>query len=385
MDFNYDQISADAMSALSSATPKAIIAKEIDPITEILTHLAMCYKSQNVPTDSLRKNGHCVQDSFESYLGHEAIQSSNLKAALVTPLHFEYSRHEDKQKLRELQAEKPYFKLGTFIHQCILEPTKFGRVIIEPKNSMASTEGVNNAIAFWENILKEKHENGDEIILKAQQLMVDTGLSIDKIDGKKAYLEILKGRTDIEPVAEDHFLKIQILKKHLDHYGGGIVYKLVKGSKREISFYYDDPNGLKLKVRPDALQFKENIGVDAIISIKSTACEDLRAFVHQNAKLHYDLSEAMYQYVVSNVTGRKFKTTITIMLQAVEPFAIAVLIWSKDDIEVGQYKFESAMEKVLMAQSQGQYKGYDSFADNEEGLILMELPQWNNRELLPSI
>jgi hypothetical protein len=386
MEESHFDMGADVMSALKSSTKKRTILKELDPIQEIQLAVNQNRPCTIISTPSLRVNGQAIQDSFEKYLGHPGIQSSNLKQALLTPFHYQYSREDDKQRLQELVGEKKYFQLGTFIHQCILEPRKFGRVIVEPKNSMTSTEGVNAAIEFWENILKnEPLSDGEALILDAITSVHEKGLNIEKIDGKRFYLEMLKSKTDIQPVSEEHFLKIKIIAKHLDNYGNGIIRKLVKGAKREISFYYNHPNGLPLKVRPDALAFEENVGVNAIISIKSTACEDLRAFEHQNAKLNYDLSEAMYQDVVSRVTGRKFKTTITIMLQTVEPFSIAVLIWSKDDIEVGHYKYESAMEKVLLAKEQGQYKGYDSYADNDDGLILMELPQWNNRELLPSI
>lgn len=379
------EMGVDVMSALKSSTKKMTIVKELDPFKEIPTALEQNRPCTLISTPSLRVNGNAIQDSFEKYLSHPGIQSSNLKQALITPFHFQYSREDDKQKLVEIQGEKKHFQLGTFIHQCILEPRKFGRVIVEPKNSMTSTEGVNAAIEFWENIIRSEEDDHERLILDAIMSVHEKGLNIDKIDGKRFYLEMLKSKTDIQPVSEEHYFKIKIMEKHLENYGNGVIKKLVKGSKREISFYYNHPNGLSLKVRPDAIAFEENIGVNAIISIKSTACEDLRAFVYQNAKLNYDLSEAMYQDVVSNVTGRRFNTTITIMLQTIEPFAIAVLIWKKDDIEVGLYKYESAMEKVLLAKEQGQYKGYDSYADNDNGLILMELPQWNNKELLPSI
>ncbi len=379
-----ENVSADVLSALSTATPKGSILKEVDPIYEIISTISENRPSFNVPTAELNKNGIAIQDSFEKYLGHPGIQSSNFKQALLTPFHYLYSREEDKAELRKVMEEKKHFQLGTFIHQCILEPSKFKRVVIEPKTSMASTEGVNTAIGWWEKLLLEYHEDGTELINKSMQLMIDSGLNLDKIDGKKAYLESLKSKTDIQPVSEEHYLKISIVKKHLDNYGNGIVYKILRGSKREISFYYQDENGLQLKVRPDSLQFEENIGVNAIISVKSTACADLRAFISQNAALHYDLSEAMYQDVISKVTGRKFDTTITIMLQTIEPFAIAVLVWNKDDISVGKYKYESAKLTVLSAIEKNEFKGYDNFADNESGLILMKLPDWNNRELLPS-
>ncbi len=334
-------------------------------------------------TKDLNVNGKAVQDSFDSYLGADALQSSHLKQALITPLHFDFARSDDKRQLAEYK-EKGHFHLGTFIHMCILEPRTFERVFIEPNYSLSSTEGVEKALDFWSEMVK-KEDEGEGKIKAAGHIFSETGLSLEKIDGKRAYLKALKDVSEMLPVTEDQRLKIEILKLHLKNYGNGIVAKIIRGSKREISFYYQNENGTKIKVRPDALQFKENIGVDAIISVKSTACEDLKAFMYQSAKLHYDLSEAMYQDVISKVTGRKFETTITIMLQTIEPYAIAVLVWNKDDIKVGQYKFDQALSIAEKAMQENKYLGYDSYAENDMGLIELELPRWNNAELMPQV
>lgn len=350
-------------------------------------------KSVKIYTKDLNVNGVVIKDSFEKYLEYDAIQSSHLKQALKTPLHFAFSKDDDKAELDKIRCGKKYFELGTFLHQCILEPTLFSRVLVEPKFSLASTEGVNSLIKFWEEKLQEL---GEIIIDKIStnwktvrdicvKKVSEIGLSIEKIDGKKAYYEALKNASGLTTVSEEHFLKILILKRHLDTYANGIIYKILKHSKREISFYYTNENGTKLKVRPDALQFEEHIGVNAIISIKSTSCEDLRAFYYNAAKLHYDLTEGMYQDVVSKVTCRNFNTTIMVMLQTVEPYAVAILVWNKDDIEVGKYKYQTALSIAENATANNEFKGYDIFADNELGLIPMKLPNWNNAEFLPAL
>lgn len=380
----------------AAVSEKELISTSVEDgelIYKIEKKLSAEDKSVHIYTKDLNVNGTAVQDSFEKYLAYDAIQSSHLKQALKTPLHFAFSKDDDKTELDKICGGKKYFELGTFLHQCVLEPTLFSRVLVEPKFSLASTEGVNSLIKFWEYKLQELGEiiidetptNWQSVRDNCVKKVSEIGLSLEKIDGKKAYYEALKHASGLTPVSEEHFLKISILKKHLDAYANGIIYKLIKRSKREISFYYDNENGTRLKVRPDALQFEENIGVNAIISIKSTACEDLRAFCYNAAKLHYDLTEGMYQEVVSKVTGRNFNTTIMLMLQTVEPYAVAILVWDKDDIEVGKYKFQTALSIAENAIIKNEFRGYDSFADNELGLIPMKLPNWNNAELLPSV
>lgn len=367
---------------------------EYPKVQAISQYLKSGVKAQHIYTESLNVGGLVVQDAMEKYLDNESLSSSMLKAALKTPLHFEFARSEDKEELEKIKGTPAYFNLGTFLHQAILEPTKFERVIVEPDFALNTTEGVDNMISFWEKFITDQGFGfiGDEqvtaidVIHQAKSFITEVlQLKLDKIDGKRKYVAALKGYAGVEPVTEENMIKIQILKKHYEVYGNGVLKKLLLHSKREISMYYTDPvTGLPLKIRPDAIQFKENIGVDAIISVKSSGIEDLKAFYHQAAKLHYDLSEGMYQEVATKATGRDFNTTITVMLQTVAPFAIAILVWSAEDIEMGKHKFHFALNNAKEIIEKQSVKGYEVFSEEDDmGLIQMSLPGWNQQEYLP--
>jgi hypothetical protein len=395
----------DSMPNLHSATVSEteLFDKAIDftrPLKEYPTaqFIADFIKSEVTPkhiyTESLNVEGQVVQDAMEKYLANESLSSSMLKAALKTPLHFEFAKSEDKEELEKLKGSPDHFNLGTFLHQAILEPTKFDRAIVEPDAPLNTTEGVNKSIAFWEKLIIDKgfgvvgiEEVKSDLVLEhcSKSVTELAGLSLDKIDGKRAYIKLLKECADVEPVTEENMVKIQILKKHYQVYGNGILKRLLLHSKREISVYHTEATtGLKLKVRPDAIQFEENIGVNAIISVKSSGIEDLKAFYHQAAKLHYDLSEGMYQEVVSKATGRDFNTTIMVMLQTVAPFAIAILVWSAEDIEMGKHKYHFALNNAKEIIEKQSVKGYEVFSEEDNfGLIQMSLPTWNQQEFLP--
>lgn len=372
----------NSMPDLHSAavTDKELFEKTIDftrPLSEyptiktITDFLQSTKKAVNVYSETLRLNGRVVQDAMETYLSNDSLSSSMLKAAFKTPLDFHFSLSEDKETLQKIKGTKA-FELGTFIHQCILEPTKFSRAIVEPAHGLNTTDGCDKMIEFYLNILSEKN-------IEPPKMPIDT------IGKKREFIRAIKSLADVEPVTEENYLKIQILKKRIDAYAGGVIKQLLLHSKREISVYTtDEETGLNLKVRPDALQFKENIGVDAIISIKSTSAKSLKSFFSQAAELHYDLTEGMYQEVVSKATGRDFNTTIMIMLQTVEPYHIAVLVWKPEDIEMGKYKFRNALHDAKIILDKGSVQGYDVFAEEGDfGLINMELPRWNQQEYLP--
>lgn len=353
------------------------------------------YKTQHIYTKSLNVNGIAVQDSMEKYLASEHYGGSTIKEMLKTPFHFAYARSDDKKKLEAAQEEKGAFKLGTFLHQAVLEPTKFDRVAVLPENgAYNSKDGVNNYIDFWEKLIiannQGYNEKGEpitpsECFAMADAEVVKMGQTKEKMDGLKTYSKTLEILSGITCISAENYYKVQILKKHFHAYAGGLLPRLIKHSKREISMYYTDPEtGIDCKIRPDALQFAENIGVDTILSVKSTGCEDLRAFAWRSAELHYDLSEGMYQEAATYVTGRDFRCTITIMLQTVEPFAIAVLVWSPKDIEMGKYKYKTALRDIKNSFDLGIFKGYDSYSqEGNLGLVDFELPYWNNKELLP--
>jgi hypothetical protein len=186
-------------------------------------------------------------------------------------------------------------------------------------------------------------------------------------------------------IEEDHKIIIDVLKSHYNNYGGGIIPLLLKGAEYETSFYGKDPtSGMSVKVRPDAFNTEENIGVNAIISMKTTSADNIGKFMYDAAKFKYELSEGMYQKVVSEITGRKFNATIMIMLQTVPPFLPAVFYWDADDLQNGKYKYDYAMSIVAECNEKRLYPGYDALAeDGNYGIINMHLPEWSLKEVHP--
>jgi hypothetical protein len=368
--------------------------KEYPTATEIADFIRGRKATKHIYTKDLNFQGVVVQDSFEKYLSNPAYNSGALKEALKTPMHlYFYKQSGWRDELERYEKKKDYFDLGTFLHMCLLEPTKFSRVVIEPKYSTASKEGVNNLISFWQDKLNEigtvevdgREATAQEGIEAARLAVEDMQLSIAKMDGLKAYLNILRKISGVEPVQEKHFLIIDIIRKNYERYADGIIPELIKHSKREVSIYGKDPaTGLDVRVRPDALQFAENIGSNSIVSVKSTSAESLSHYYYQAAKMQYELTEGMYQEVASKATGRDFNTTINVIFQTVAPYGVALTVWDAEDIEIGKYKYHQALQTAFECEQSGNYPGYDAYAERGNfGLINMKLPQWISKELLP--
>jgi hypothetical protein len=476
--------------------------------------------AERIKRSSLRLGGEFIHDTFERYLNDTKVrldengkivlnedgsikgffQSSDLKSANKTPRHLFFKLSDDLLPKRERSG---HFNLGEALHACLMEPTRFGRYVVEPKNDGLNTHsGCDLLIGFWKEKLLEvyiKEESGTidgkakydatidsiinsldivrtsslynflevvieflnnerskireghtfndlikelsdlfishfgiggfkfsekstedpfQIVIKELGLKKNEALGESKKDGfsaepkinllnnlrdmvdvfkgkminqdyqeenftslsqKKEYIDALKVSADLESVTEKEMTIIKALELNAKTYGNGIIYKLARHAHRECSAYLKDfdGTGIPLKVRPDMLQFKENIGVDAIISVKSTSSENIEKFFYDTAKYQYELSEGMYSEVLSRVTGREFRSVITIMYQTVEPWGVAVFWWTAEDIELGRHKFLQAFQTLKETVENELWPGYDIYAEQDHfGIIDMQLPWW---------
>lgn len=316
----------------------------------------------------LSRNGIIMQDPMPDYLSNKSLSSSALKEVLKTPFHYLFYRQQ-----KDTAPEKAHFALGTFAHSAFIEPEKFDKFIVEPSASLATKDGVLSLIKFYEKT-NGTYPSG------ISHLGADP-----KMNDLKNYLNTLKGQCKYEVVAEEFQDIIGLLKRSYDMYGDGIIPRILKGAIGEASFYgKDEETGQPVKVRPDFFNVEENIGVNAIISFKTTSAGNLSKFLYDTAKFQYELSEGMYQDVVSQVTGRNFNVTIMIMLQTVPPYLPAVFWWGPEDITNGKYKYRTALRQVLECEEKKLYPGFDAMAESGNyGIINLMQPEWAKKDLHP--
>lgn len=330
----------------------------------------------NIDLKELSVNGLVKRDPMEMYLKSKHISSSNLKNALKTPRSFYY----DYERVFE-EKEKPCFQLGTFAHMAFLEPRLFDLVKVESKYSQSSKEGVLGMIKFYSDLLS----NDKNYIPDSEEEIPSEKWNFNDLKEYRDYKKQKCIDLGYSFISEDMSMIIKALERNYYWYGGGIIPLLLKGAYSEVSFYgKDEETGLDVRVRPDYFNIAENIGVNAVISFKTTRADDLGKFYYDCAKLKYELSEGMYQEVMSSITGRNFNVTIMIMLQTVEPFDVAVLFWAPDDLANGKYKYHYALSIVKDCFDKNWFPGYDAKAEEgARGIIDMQLPEWSKKMLHP--
>lgn len=351
------------------------------PLEEVLAHIKRRKTVMDIRPllPQMSRNGRVLEEDMQIYLDAKACSSGSLKEALKSPLHYLITTEE-----KQVRPEKQHFELGTFCHTAFLEPEKFDSLALEPAVSAASKEGVQKLMEFWEDLANQKDP---EILGEAYMQVLGSGLSIDKIDGMRAYIAQLKKRTGKVSVDPKSYQIVNLIKRNYYRYGDGIIPELLKGSVPEVSIYgTDEETGLPVKIRPDAFQIEENIGCNAIISFKTTHADNIGKMQYDAAKYMYYLSEAMYCEVFENVTGRKCTGVFCIMLQTVLPYLPVVFYYDADDLANGRYRYRTALRNVKEAMAKGSWPGFDSYGEpDERGIIRMNLPEWSRREVIPQI
>lgn len=346
------------------------IAKEdYTSFEQLLEHIRrLPDKAVKVSTRSLSVNGKVTKDKMETYLAATGESSSLLKTALNTPRHYYIERH----RLIKPKSGR-HFDFGTFCHSAVLEPEKFAKVRILPEANRSTIEGCKILLKYyWDLLGVNGPVNIDECKIGTMRDMIED-LNEEAINQGYSF------------VSHEDEMAINVIRVGFNTYGGGFLPKLMKYVQTETSMYGNDPStGLKVKIRPDGMLLEENFGINAILSVKTTSATSVNAFLADCAKFKYELSEGMYLQVASHITGRPFTATLMLMIQSVAPFQIALLFWDAEDLEIGKYKYQMAIDTVAKCRESGEWPAFDAMAEEGAfGIIKAKLPKYIKNELPP--
>jgi len=309
-----------------------------------------------------QQSGIMIKDTFANYLAATDFYSTGsfVKLAQGTPLDFQYDIEEGVKQELEKYKDRTSFDLGSFVHEAILEPNLWATVVCEPQASRASHEGLDTLIEFWGNKIGP-----------GRLASLDTGA---KTDTKKMWIDQAKEISGLRCVSfKDAVIVAKIYERWMA-YQNGYWANILDSAQREVSCYVDGFNDLPVRVRPDGLLFSEQIGVNAIVSVKTTSAASVEQYKRQYMAYGYDIKEAAYQRIVSHVTGREFSTTIMIVLSTCEPFSVGVFILSDLQMEASYSRFTQAMEMGKYCISKNEYPGWEMYAGPEDkGLIDLDI------------
>ncbi len=249
-----------------------------------------------------------IKDSNEVYHSHDSISASGLKEIYKNSVY-----HFLKRKFKE----SPAMKLGTAVHQAILEPHD-----------------------FW-NIY---HVN-------------------EKIDkrtkaGKEAYqkqIEISDGKILLE---HDVYEIIEAIKK--DYKKNKLAQYYCKG-QIELS-HYTKIDGVDVRTRPDCIN---NI-CNFISDVKTCQNNSPQAFKKEVYNWGYHLQAAFYMDVCGGVDDFKF-----IACSTKYPYTVEVYTLDEKDIEFGRMAYKSALQQWKNYKNTGIITRYDWHKKHQDGSYIL--------------
>lgn len=251
----------------------------------------------------------------EEYHAHPALSASGMKVLLRSPKHFRMDRSLNKPR-----AE---FDVGHAVHARVLG---VGAPIVEiPPSYLASNGAVSTTKA--KTFVKEAREAG-QIPLKPS-----------------TYMEVTK--------ASDAVLTNEKAKVLLEPAGF-----------TEVSLFAQDPvTGVQLRGRVDRL-------ADELIDLKTTTDVSLRKITNAVVDLGYDVSAAVYRYLVELVTGERPGPMHLIFVEKEPPYEVRVVrladpAWQ----DGGEAKMRAAIDLFAWCSERGVWPG-----DDEDGGPIQDLP-----------
>lgn len=163
------------------------------------------------------------------------------------------------------------------------------------------------------------------------------------------------------------------------------VRKLLKWCKAaEVSYFYEDESGTKLKIRPDLLTR------DKLVDWKTCSLDSLddESIAKQIIKYRYDVSLSMYQYILHEFDG-KWYTPILVFVQKSAPYDILMCDLSEwcysynADTEelkqgVGAIEFERLLELHKRCTAENEWPGAEDLIEPDEDTRILKpsVPYW---------
>ena len=152
------------------------------------------------------------------------------------------------------------------------------------------------------------------------------------------------------------------------------IQKVLKNTTYQESYFWTDKTtGLKCKSRPD---LRKN-GKGIIIDIKTTKDGSPKAFAKDVANLEYPIQAVMQMKgAIQSGAVEKMESYYWLAVEKVAPYNVTLYEFQMDDWQFVDDKLTYYMTKIKESLDSCIYKGYSAEADNQLGIISLELPMY---------
>ena len=176
-------------------------------------------------------------------------------------------------------------------------------------------------------------------------------------------------------ISSEDYQKLIEMKKYLfsNFYAK---YLLTKGVN-ELSHYIDVFEDVGCKFRPDSLHVKKRIVVD-YKTVADASLEGCMKYIanydgHIQAAYYTDLFEHCYP-------STKPAQFYWVFQEKTKPYGVNILKASSQLLDCGRYEYDLLLQEYRHMKETGEFCGYEVFADNDFGIIEVNLPAWKIKE-----
>ena len=262
------------------------------------------------------------------------LSASSIKEAIKSLAHFHHYRHSAK-------PFKSHFDFGNAFEVALLD---FAH----------STMNFMNEVRIFDE--SERPEQDKGITSKINQEWKKSVLSSDK------YV--------ISKTGDESFETLQLMLQSCAR--DAMIQKLIRNTEYQNSYFWtDEQTGLKLKTRPDLTK----IGKNVIIDVKTTLDASPAAFAKQAANLEYPI-QAIIQMRGLIATGQmeKIDAYYWLVVEKKAPYNAQIYEFCVEDWEFIDDKLSYYLMLLARAIEENKFVGYGQQADNEFGILRLELP-----------
>lgn len=246
-------------------------------------------------------------DIHEYHLDDSLSHSKLVKMATGSPKHLKY--YLDTKKSEESHS----LEIGTIFHDLTLQPEMFKhKSIIEPWPGNQKVKVNKEKVEQLESRAKKEDKN----LIWVEDYVQAKGMSDAVLAHPKA-------------------------KEFLEN------------SWREVSYFHTDENGVRIRIRPDALP-KEGT---AVVDLKSTKNGSKRGFYSSVWKYRYDIQAALYLDILKafNIDRGFF---VFIVVDSYPPYAVGLYILSAKVIDAARVEYKELIATYQECMRTGYWPGY---------------------------
>jgi len=279
---------------------------------------------------------HLDMDINDYHADKEFVSASSVKEGIKSMAHFNLQRTKPSER-------KSHFDFGNVFEIALLDSINGTRffdekvIIFDVENRPEKTKGITS------NINQEWKK----------------GI----LNGLKYVIE----KTGVESMETLHEMLQSCMRD-------ATIQKVLKNTTYQESYFWTDKTtGLKCKSRPD---LRKN-GKGIIIDIKTTKDGSPKAFAKDVANLEYPIQAVMQMKgAIQSGAVEKMESYYWLAVEKVAPYNVTLYEFQMDDWQFVDDKLTYYMTKIKESLDSCVYKGYSAEADNQLGIISLELPMY---------